>query len=491
MSGRLLVIEDEDLLGRELVRHYADQGWEAERAATLAEARGRLAEADPLVVISDMSLPDGTALDLLEERRAQAAVSVSEWVFLTGFGTVPDSVKAIRLGAYDFLEKPCSLDRLDVVVAGARRSAEAQRALRDQAVRGNRRYPLDAFVGDSEGARRVRELLARLTGAPIGSLVISGETGAGKGLVARILHHGGPRRQAPLVEVNCAAIPGELLESELFGHEAGAFTGATARHRGLFEQAHRGTLFLDEIADMGPPLQARLLKALEDGRVRRVGGERETAVDVAVFAASNRDLPALVAAGEFRPDLYHRLAVVTVELPPLRERLEDLEALTWRFVEEFNARTGKRVKKIPEAVWRRMRAYAWPGNVRELRNVVERCILLADSEVFPEQWLQLPEGGAEPPAGGVGGRSQGTRGEAASRPVPEGSGHGVREAARAALDEAAGLGEVEAELIRTALARRDGNVAAAARDLGITRQTLRYRMRKHGIERGTEDTDTS
>ncbi len=472
MSERLLIIEDEDLLGRELVRHYSDQGWEAERVTTLVEARGYLSDADPLVVISDMSLPDGTALDLLEERRAQAVASVSEWVFLTGFGTVPDSVKAIRLGAYDFLEKPCSLDRLDVVIAGARRSAEAQRALREQAARGNRRYPLEAFVGESRSARDVRELLARLLDAPIGSLVISGETGTGKGLVARILHHGGARAEGPLVEVNCAAIPGDLLESELFGHEAGAFTGAATRHRGLFEQAHRGTLFLDEIADMGAPLQARLLKALEDGRVRRVGGERETEVDVVVFAASNRDLPELVAAGEFRQDLYHRLAVVTVHLPPLRERLEDLEGLTWRFVTELNARTGKRVKEIPESVWRRMRAYPWPGNVRELRNVVERCILLADSEVFPERWLQLPELGSEGPR------------SAPSRSVETGSGGGgVRDAVRAALDDAAGLEDMEAELIRAALTRRDGNVAAAARDLGITRQTLRYRMRKHGIGR--------
>ncbi len=476
MSGRLLVVEDEDLLGRELVRHYADQGWDAERAATLAEARRRLAEADPLVVISDMSLPDGNALDLLEERRTQVAASVSEWVFLTGFGTVPESVRAIHLGAYDFLEKPCSLDRLDVVVAGARRSAEAQRALRDQAARGNRRFSLEAFVGESAAAKGVRDLLARLMGAPVGALVISGETGTGKGLVARILHHGGVRAQGPLVEVNCAAIPAELLESELFGHEAGAFTGASGRHRGLFEQAHRGTLFLDEIADMGAPLQARLLKAIEDGRVRRLGGERETEVDVCVFAASNRDLPGLVARGEFRQDLYHRLAVVTVELPPLRERLDDLELLAWRFVSELNARTGKRVKKIPEAVWRRMRAYSWPGNVRELRNVVERCILLADSEVFPERWLQLPDAGA---------RVEPAEGE---RPAPaEEAASGVREITRAALDGPASLGDVEAELIRAALSRRDGNVTAAARDLGVTRQTLRYRMHKHGIGREHED----
>jgi len=330
-------------------------------------------------------------------------------------------------------------------------------------------------------------MLARLMDAPIGALVISGETGTGKGLVARILHHGGARSRGPLVEVNCAAIPGDLLESELFGHEAGAFTGATTRHRGLFEQAHRGTLLLDEISDMDTALQAKLLKALEDGRVRRVGGEREVDVDVCVFAASNRDLPSLVRAGDFRQDLYHRLAVVTVELPPLRDRLDDLELLTWRFVSEFNARSGKRVTRVPDAVWGRMRAYSWPGNVRELRNVVERCVLLADSEVFPEQWLRLTEDGSVPRSGrvtseGAAGAQASTSGATAGRPVEE--------AASIALDSAAGLEEVEEGLIRAALARRDWNVTAAARDLGITRQTLRYRMSKHGIDRtrsaGTE-----
>ncbi len=484
MSGHLLVIEDEDLLGRELVRHYVDRGWEAERAVTLADARTRLAELDPLVVISDMNLPDGNALDLLEERHSQGPPSASEWVFLTGFGTVPDSVRAIRLGAYDFLEKPCSLDRLDVVVAGARRSAEAQRAIEDQAARGNRRYSLDTFVGESAPARAVRRMLARLVDAPIGSLVISGETGTGKGLVARILHHGGARARGPLVEVNCAAIPGDLLESELFGHEAGAFTGASARHRGLFEQAHRGTLLLDEISDMSATLQAKLLKALEDGRVRRVGGERETVVDVCVFAASNRDLPVLVRAGAFRQDLFHRLAVVTVDLPPLRDRLEDLELLTWRFVSEFNARSGKRVTRVPDSVWARMRAYSWPGNVRELRNVVERCVLLADSEVFPEQWLRLAEDAVP--------SSSARTGEAATPPEPAraSTGRPVDEAAAIALAGSAGLEEVEESLIRAALERRDGNVTAAARDLGITRQTLRYRMSKYGIDRaGTSGTE--
>jgi DNA-binding NtrC family response regulator len=232
---------------------------------------------------------------------------------------------------------------------------------------------------------------------------------------------------------------------------------------------------------MDATLQAKLLKALEDGRVRRVGGEREIDVDVAVFAASNRDLPSLVGAGDFRQDLYHRLAVVTVELPPLRERLEDLETLTWRFVSEFNARSGKRVTRVPDSVWARMRAYSWPGNVRELRNVVERCVLLADSEVFPEQWLRLTEG---PESAGAW-QSPGTGAATVS-----GLERPVETAASVALDGSAGLEEVEEGLIRKALARRDWNVTAAARDLGITRQTLRYRMSKYGIERadpsGTE-----
>ena len=462
MSDALLIIEDEDLLGSELERHFRAQGWEVTRAVDLADARRWLLAdlREPLVVLADMSLPDGNALDLLEAARERSVGG--EWILLTGYGSVPDSVRALRLGAYDFLEKPCPLERLDLVVASAARSGRAQRRLREQAAKQNERYTVEAFVGSSDGSRKVRDLLSRLSRVPLSALIIGGETGTGKGLVARILHHSGPRAAGPLVELNCAALPSELLESELFGHEAGAFTGARSRHRGLIEQAHGGTLFLDEISELSPGLQAKLLKAIEDRRIRRLGAEKEIEVDLQFFAASNRDVARLVREGAFREDLFHRLGVFRIDLPPLRGRLEDLEDLVPLFMAEFSAQAGKRVRVVPDRVWDRLRDYAWPGNVRELRNVIERAVLLAESEVLPERWLQLPEDGTQPELAGA----------------PAHSNHSVR----LPLDGSMTLDEMEAYLIQMALEKTNYNVAAAARALGTTRQTLRYRIEKYGLK---------
>ncbi len=461
MNGSILIIEDEDLLGEELRHHFRKAGWEATRVATCADAREFLVRegTSPDVVLSDLSLPDGVALDLLQEVRE--AGTAGEWIFLTGYGTVPDSVRALRLGAHDFLEKPFPLERLDVVVGAAIRSARAQSRLRDEADRKNRQYPPEAFLGSSEASRGIRTMMRRLSEVPLTSLVLGGETGTGKGLAARILHYSGVRGSGPLVEVNCAALPRDLLESELFGHEAGAFTGARGRHRGLFEQAYGGTLFLDEVSELPLGLQSKLLKAVEDHRIRRVGGEKEIEVDVQVFAASNRDLLETVKDGEFRQDLYHRLSVFSLELPPLRRRLEDLEDLVPAFVAEFGALSGKRVTEIPDAAWERFKAYSWPGNVRELRNVLERSVLLSGSATLSLRWLQLPKEG---------------------EPDTEAS-RTAREAALSfPLDGSTSLEEMEAEVIREALRRTRLNVTAAARLLGVTRQTLRYRIEKHRIE---------
>ncbi|SMF94545.1 DNA-binding transcriptional response regulator, NtrC family, contains REC, AAA-type ATPase, and a Fis-type DNA-binding domains [Methylomagnum ishizawai] len=461
MPNSLLLIEDETLLGQELTRHYRRGGWEVEWVRSLAEARRLLLDqhCEPLLILSDMNLPDGNALDLMEQIKDR--VPHCEWLFLTGYGSVQDSVRALRLGAYEFLEKPCEMDRLDLVMASASRSALAQRRLIEQAEHGYRRYSPEAFVGRSSAARNVREMLARLTKVPFSAIVIAGETGTGKGLAARILHYGGKRGQSPLVELNCAALPRELLESQLFGHEAGAFTGASGRHRGLIEQADGGTLFLDEIGEMSMDLQAKLLKAIEDRKFRRLGSEREIAVDVQILAASHRDLETMVKHGEFRGDLYHRLSVFKLALPPLREVKEDLEELVPIFIAEINAKAGKQVKMVPQEVWTALRAHDWPGNVRELRNLVERCVLFADGPVFPTQWLQLP--GAQTPA--------------AVRPMVEGGVDGLF----IPLDGSMDLDDMDRYIIETTLNRHQGNVTAAARALGTTRETLRYRVRKYGL----------
>lgn len=461
MTGSILIIEDEDLLGEELLHHFRTTGWDAKRAATLADARVFLLTGtfQPDVVLSDLNLPDGMALDLLEEVR-DAAMG-GEWIFLTGYGTVPDSVRALQLGAHDFLEKPSSMDHLDLVVGGALRSSRAQQRIRDETTRKNRQYPLESYLGSSKASRDIRAMMARLTQVPLSSLVLGGETGTGKGLVARILHHNGVRGTGPMVEVNCAALPRDLLESELFGHEAGAFTGAKGRHRGLFEQAQGGTLFLDEVSELPLGLQAKLLRAVEDKRIRRVGGEKDLAVDVQLFAASNRDLSQSVEEGAFRQDLFHRLNVFSLDLPPLRRRLEDLDQLVPALIDEFNAISGNRVTEVPEKVWERLRSYSWPGNIRELRNVLERSVLLSRSAVLPSRWLRLsPESG----------------GQAEDDPAPG------TPSLRIPLDGSRTLDQLEADILRAALERNGYNVAATARALGATRQTLRYRIEKHGIE---------
>ena len=460
MIETLLIIEDEKLLGTELSRHYRQLGWEVVLANTLAKAKEVLINQglEPLLILSDMNLPDGHALDFMEIHKK--SVSYAEWVFLTGYGSVPDSVRALRLGAYDFLEKPRDLERLDLIVTSAARSAAIQRRVIDQTKQRHRRYMPDAYVGKSEQAQQVREILTRLTQVPFSALIIGGETGTGKGLAARILHYGGSRAQQPMIEVNCAALPRELLESELFGHEPGAFTGAAGRHRGLLEQADGGTLFMDEIGEMPLDLQAKLLKAIEDHKVRRLGGEKEINVDVQIVTASNRDLEKMATEGSFRADLYHRLSVFRVILPPLRMATDDLDELVPIFVAEYNAKAGRHVKDIPAAVWNKLKAHHWPGNVRELRNVIERCVLFSEGATFPIMWLQLP------------GQEQ----------TPVADNRVMDNSIILPLDGSMALDDMDRFIIKTALERADNNLTAAARALGATRETLRYRVRKYNLQ---------
>lgn len=465
MPDTLFIIEDETLLREELARYYRQQQWDVATATTLKEAEHALMQTvlTPLVVLSDMNLPDGNALDLLEKYRQHHN---AEWIFLTGYGSVPDSVRALRLGAFEFLEKPCDTQRLDLIIQGAARSARAQRRIAEETAVRVKHFSPASFVGSSPAAQQVRMLLEKLTQVPFSALIITGETGTGKGLAARILHHAGARAAQPLVEVNCAALPRDLLESELFGHEAGAFTGAKQRRRGLLEQAHGGTLFLDEIGELDLDLQAKLLTALEDRKIRRLGSEKTIEVDIQLIAATNRNLQEHVEQGQFRADLYHRLSVFCLPLPSLRERQGDLEQLVPQFIAEFNAKSGKNVNRIPPSVWQRLHAHDWQGNVRELRNVIERCVLFADSELFPVEWLQLHASDASP---AIVSNDNDTEGLC----FP--------------LDGSMSLDEMEKQILHTALMREDYNVMATARLLGMTRETLRYRLQKHGLRAGGKE----
>ncbi|TCV85550.1 DNA-binding NtrC family response regulator [Methylomonas methanica] len=460
MPNTLLIIEDETLLASELARYFGKGGWEVSIAHTLQQAEQYLCgqTLDPLVVLSDMNLPDGNALDLLEKLKPE--IGSSEWVFLTGYGSVTDSVRAVRLGAYDFIEKPCSLDRLNLLVEGAARSARAQRRLEQQTATQNHQYGIDSLIGSSPAMSQLRAMLKQIANVPFSSLIVSGETGTGKGMIARILHYSGSRAAAPLVEINCAALPRELLEAELFGYEAGAFTGAKKRHRGLFEQAHTGTLFLDEIGEMDLDLQSKLLKAVEDLRIRRVGGEAEISIDVQIIAATNLDLVEKVAEGAFRRDLYHRLNVINIRMPALREHKQDLEQLVPQFIAECNRKSAKAVNHIPEQAWQALKSYDWPGNIRELHNVLERCVLLSNDHNLPVEWLQLqaPQAAAT---------------------------HNAKvnqEGVFIPLDGSISLHEMEKFIIQEALNRNDANVTGAARMLGTTRETLRYRVQKYHLK---------
>jgi DNA-binding NtrC family response regulator len=459
MSDELLIIEDDAMLGIDLKRHFERVGWRTRLVRSLGEAGSFVFGPgyEGLVVLSDLHLPDGNSLDLLERARGEG--DSREWIFLTGFGEAPDAERAKRLGAFDFLTKPMDRERLERIVTAARRGARAQRRIADEASQQRNRYSPAAFVGRSKDAERVRDTLERLCQIPLSSVIISGETGSGKGLAARILHHSGTRANGPLVEVNCAALPRDLVESELFGHEAGAFTGAKSSHRGFMEQASEGTLFLDEIGELDLDLQAKLLKALEDKAIRRVGGERMVPVDVHVVVASNRNLRELVAEKAFRADLYHRLSVFQLDLPPLRDRKADIGEIVDGLIPEFNAIAGKRVKRVPQAVRALLAAYDWPGNVRELRNVVERSVLLSTGEELPAEWLQIAPRGA--PA------TMTAAGDLIFLP----------------LDGSMNFDTMEKLIVEAALQRDGYNVMAAARRLGLTRETLRYRMARHDLQR--------
>jgi len=459
----MMIIEDERLLGSELKRRFEREGWHVTWSPDLNDARRIVFTLgfSPSIVLSDMNLPDGNGLDFLEEARREGVKG--EWIFLSGYGTRRDIERAAELKALDFLAKPLDYHKLDLTIAAAFRGAKARQQISDTASTERRRHSPASFVGSSPASARVRTMLEQLSKVPLSSVLLTGETGTGKGLAAKILHYSGLRSEGPFVDVNCAAFPKDLLESELFGHEQGAFTGAKGRHRGLMEQADGGTLFLDEIGEMDFGLQSKLLKALEDQSFRRVGGEASISVDVQLIAASNRDLRQMSASGDFRSDLYHRIAVFEVALPSLRERAGDIEPLVEAMIAEFNAKAGKHVSNVPGAILSELKSYAWPGNVRELRNVIERSVMLSTGRDLPGEWLGLsPAPVALPDGHEEGGSASG-------------------EWIRLPLDGSMALDEMDRFIIETALKRNGHNVMATARALGTTRETLRYRIQKYAL----------
>jgi DNA-binding NtrC family response regulator len=366
MALKILIVDDEEPARQGLAALLARWGYDVDEAADGQEALAKAAAGLPAVVISDLVMPKMDGLELL--RALKTDVPFASVILLTGQGSIDTAVTAMREGAYDYLTKPVDVARLRLLIPKA---AERGEALREVAL-------LRRKLSQVWGMGRLIEVAAP-TPAPV---LISGESGTGKELVARTLHDLSPRAKGPFVAVNCAAIPETLLESEIFGHEKGAFTGALERRPGCFELAHEGTIFLDEIAEMNPGTQAKFLRILQDGTVRRLGGRTEIKVDVRVLAATNKDPVKAIQEGTFREDLYYRLNVVSLTMPPLRERRDDIPALVQAFIEEFNVRYDKRIRSLDESVLSGLIARPWPGNVRELRNTIERAVIVCEGDTI-------------------------------------------------------------------------------------------------------------
>ena len=449
MAGEhILIVDDERAIQTSLRGVLEDEGYRVSAVGSGTDALRLFGDEMPDVVFLDIWMPGRDGLETLAEiKRLRPDATV---VMISGHGTIETAVKATKLGAYDFIEKPLSLEKTLVTVT---RALEHGRLERENASLRARLGERTEIIGESEPMRALRAQIA--TAAPTsGRVLIHGENGSGKELVARSIHELSTRHDGPFVEVNCAAIPEELIESELFGHEKGAFTGASARRRGKFEVADGGTLFLDEIGDMSLKTQAKVLRALEEQAFERVGGRETVKVDVRVIAASNRDLSAMIAAGAFREDLYYRLNVIPIEVPPLRTRTEDVPALVEHFVRIFCAENGKRLKTVAPAALTYFMTYDWPGNVRELRNMVERLVIMVQSESIVLEDLPAPIR----PKTDVGAPSSGD-----GKPLKE---------ARDGFERAYILAELRAS---------DWNITRTAERLGIERSHLYRKLKAYSI----------
>jgi two-component system nitrogen regulation response regulator NtrX len=442
--AKILVIDDEPAIRSTLGVILGDEGHQAVLCESAEEGMTRYARDDFDLVLLDVWLPGIDGLTFLE--RLRSVNGAPPVIMISGHATVDSAVRATRLGAYDFLEKPLSLERVLLTV----NHALADRRLRQQVHDLKRHLSLEEIlIGESDAMRNLEQQIR--TAAPTNSrLLITGENGSGKEIVARVVHRQSRRADAPFVDVNCAAIPEELIESELFGHRKGAFTGAIDDRKGKFELADGGTLFLDEVGDMSLKTQAKVLRVLQESTFQKVGGQQTISVDVRVIAATNKNLEEEIARSRFRDDLYFRLNVVPIQVPPLRERNGDVVLLAEHFLRRFAAETGQRPKRLASTALHRLKSYPWPGNVRELRNIMERVTILVPGETVSAEDLHL-------------------NGEAAAAAPPEGL--SLRQARE----------QFEKKLILRKLRELGGNVSRTAEVLGIERSNLHRKLNAYGI----------
>ena len=466
----VLIVDDELNIRRVLAAMLAREGYDVTTAADGEQALAVLNKTPVHVVVSDLVMPRMGGLELLQ--RISAEFPDVPVIVITAHGTVDSAVQALKAGAFDYITKPFEQAELKKVIAKASRAHEIERQNVHGPARAGEKPPL---VGHSASMRQIHDMVSKVADSP-STVLITGESGTGKELIARELHLGSSRRDKALIKVNCAAIPKDLVESELFGYEKGAFTGAVGSKPGRFELADEGTLFLDEIGEIPVEMQVKLLRALQESEFERVGGIKTIRVDVRLIAATNRDLKALIADGRFREDLFYRLAVVPISLPPLRERKEDIPLLTEHFIAKYNQRLGKRVERVDDDAMQMLLHYSWPGNIRELENLMERSVLFADGPVILGSSLPdaLQERALGPP---IPIAAVGPLGAIAAP-----SGASMKEIVRHAQ------AELERELIARALDETGGNVTRAAKRLQISRKSLQVKMKELGL-RGGEDTE--
>lgn len=451
LKKKILVVEDEVLFAKAVVKRLQKAGFECEHAESIHDARLIARQFEPDMALLDMRLPDGNGLDLLSDFVAKGVVTI----VMTAFGDVSDAVNAIKIGAIDYLKKPIDLEELLLIVHKNEKTSELQTSLDYSRQRDTAANESVQLIGDSPAMQSVRQQIGRiaqlsaLSDAVQPTVLIVGETGTGKDVVARYLHANCANHEKPFVHVDCASLPAELIESELFGHEKGAFTNAVGSRPGLIESAEDGTLFLDEIGELPLGLQAKLLNVLERRMVRRLGSTKERPVLARIIAATNRDLHAMSSEGRFRSDLYYRLNVITMQMPPLRDRGGDILMLSNYFKQLTEKRYGLTSHAFSPAAVIAIQNYHWPGNVRELRHQISRAVLMSNASQISEQDLGLPN--TQPTA-----------------PVTSNA-------------HALTLDDAEKVMLLNALEQARNNVSKAARILGITRMTMRYRMDKHGI----------
>ena len=455
MAARILIVDDEKLIRWGLAQGLEQAGYTVEQATTAGQALEAVVRDMPDLVLLDYKLPDRPGTDVL--RAVRKLSPRTPCVMITAHASIGGAVEAMKEGAYDYIGKPFEMEDLIQTVQRALETGNLREQVARQREDAQREAALENIVADSPAMKEVVRLIHRVAPSEASTILLLGESGVGKGLVARALHFAGAAAERPFMNITCTALPEMLLESELFGHEKGAFTDARLQKKGLFELADGGTVFLDEIGDLSQGLQGKLLRVLEDKTFRRVGGTRDIKVAVRIIAATNKDLEKEVAAGRFRGDLYFRLKVIPIEIPPLRERIEDLVPLAESFIAHFNREFHKQVRGIEPAAVELLKAHHWPGNVRELRNAIERAILLTDGErVAPADLpteIQKPKGRAPAPSEEI--------------KLPH-----------------AGLvlEELEKELVVQALTRARGNRTRAARLLGLNRDQIRYRIEKFKLE---------